>query len=174
MAFYQTVAPQIASRIEVLDGSSVEVPFGLQPGLPYRMALVPVGTTVSEFILAQKLARELAAVRPDLELVYLGRSIDDAALMSSGNCLVTGAIADDELTRVLDQYRIGRAFMLSAVALFDDRLARLIFSCGIPVAKCGWSRDGNRSQFVILDPGMPVADIASFLDRWCSQGSDKT
>lgn len=114
----------------------------------------------------------LARLRPDLDVVVIGATPDDSALMQAGRAFVTGPVAPAELDLLLGRYRLDRIVLCLTQPLFGHPMTTAATNCALPVAYIDWS-DGRcplRNGDLPLDPpGSSAAAVARRLLPWLEE-----
>lgn len=137
-----------------------------------QLGLVPVRRCVREHKYMRGLIVALARLRPDLDVVVIGATPDDSALMQAGRAFVTGPVAPAELDLLLGRYRLDRIVLCLTQPLFGHPMTTAATNCALPVAYIDWS-DGRcplRNGDLPLDPpGSSAAAVARRLLPWLEE-----
>lgn len=133
-----------------------------------HIAILPFGQSAQEFALIQTLLRRLVVERPSATFVVLGKTIDDLALMATGNVFVSGALEADEYEAVIARYRPAKLLLLSRRALFGHPAEAVAERSGLPLAYFDWSsgRVRKHSADLPLDPTLSAEEIAHEVAGW--------
>jgi len=133
-----------------------------------RLALLPVRPCADEQRLMSEIARAYLRAQPETNILVVGATLDDEALMRIGNVHVTGPVNNVELERVLFSYGVGFLFANVTQPLFGHPLLAAAFNCPQPMAYFDWSAGGDRprQRDLPLDPRLPLQAIAAELRNW--------
>ncbi|WP_170249399.1 glycosyltransferase [Methylobacterium haplocladii] len=144
--------------------------------------LVPVATgAATRFLLTLRAA--LARARSDLQIVVVGATLNDLSLLAGGRVFVTGAIAEDDLGRVLTTHgcdrlilpcRTGlfhgleaaRPFVAKGVGYFDWSYGGYVAHPGDLALDPRW--DDHQAVARILDWSLPAATPAAAASEMAS------
>jgi hypothetical protein len=115
------------------DADAIKTP----PGEAILGVVSPEGTPeIDRQVLA--LDRQFESQRINAPIVVLGRCLHDLRVMERGSIFVTGAISEDEYSRVLRQYRISKLFSPYRTRHFG-LVDRLSANSGLPKGYFDWS-----------------------------------
>jgi hypothetical protein len=137
------------------------------------LGLLPLGHAPADFSLMHRLARRIRQTRPHTQIVVIGTTVDDLALMALGNVAVTGAFAIDEMQRLIEHYEIGGIAVMRRAPLFGHpTLAAAFCKLDVPLALVDWSfgrvgmSEGDLAIAPDADENSIVADIADWSAEW--------
>jgi O-antigen biosynthesis protein len=108
-----------------------------------------------------------------MQIVVLGETLDDLALMALGNLAVTGAVAADELGGLARHYDLGGLVIARRAPLFGHPLIAAAFhDVDVPLAFVDWSF--GHTQIAGVDcaiapasnEGSIVAELLAWNARW--------
>lgn len=164
------MAAEIASLTEHSAISVVEPVRSAQPrpvGKTARLGLLPIRKCAREHQFTRELVGQLAAARPDLEIVVLGAMPDDLELMRAG-AFVTGAIEANELNQLFRRYRLDRIVICMVRPLFGHPMLANARSDVLPVAYVDWSGGSfhPRECDLALDHAASVETVARCVLPW--------
>ena len=164
-AFVRRRLPDVANRIEVAPE--------LAPG---RLTAATAGKVLGAVVLRAEpstdaFLRALARSpeRADgVQMVVLGQSIEDRALLATRDTWVTGPIADAaDFARLIEAYAIDALVIADPVARFGHEADALARATGCPLAVCDWAGEGSaRRGHLALDPASSFAEAAASVHRW--------
>ena len=109
----------------------------------------------------------LAVVQPGFDVVVVGGTHDDTALMRAG-AFVTGPVEPAELHGLFRRYQFDRILLCLTRPLFGHPLLPAVMTCRLPVAYFDWSRGDcpSRAADLPLDPSPPARDVSERLLPW--------
>jgi hypothetical protein len=157
-ALHMTVSADGAERAETRSSA----------GDPCRIGLVPIRKCASEQEFMREIAAALFKTRPDLRLIVVGATLDDAALMQLPNLHVTGPIDAEELETVATTYALDRLFVCVTQPLFGHPLLNAAFGGSRPLAYVDWT-DGAvapRRDDLALEPSLSFGALIEKLNEW--------
>ena len=132
-----------------------------------RLGVVPMSGSLQEFNLIRETARAFAGNWPSAQLTVLGATVDDLALMASGNVFVSGVVADDELCEAIRCYDLDRIFLPVRQPLFGHPRRLGVRDSGLPVACFDWCfGEGAAAADLALDPALGGEQVALRLKSW--------
>ena len=133
-----------------------------------RFGIVPLRRTADEFARIEAIARLVRKMRSEASITVLGETIDDNALMRSGNCFVTGCAEAPDLRRLLRQYEIKHLMIGAGSPLFGHPIESAAIKSRLPLARLDWSFGAykGRPGDLFIDPGSKPPEIAETLVRW--------
>lgn len=135
---------------------------------PPRLGLLPIETSPDSY-------RELAAIcahvtreRPSLDIVVLGRTLDDLGLMKSEQVFVTGDVPAGELPAAVVRHRVSHLMIGPRQPLFGHPLQLAARTLPRPVAWFDWARNGGtaHSEGLRLKVELDADAVAKELVRW--------
>jgi hypothetical protein len=132
------------------------------------LGFLPVRSGAQEFQVINTIVRALRSDDPELEFVVLGVTIDDGALMRLEGVHVTGPVAPDEITALVDRYAIGFLFLSVAQPLFGHPLIEASFDCRRPLAYFDWSSGavGATKGDLPLNPSLSLTELIGAISNW--------
>ena len=137
-------------------------------GDPFRLGLVPIRKGASEQRLMHEIAAGFFSTRPDVRLIVVGATMDDAALMRCPNLHVTGPVGADELETVATTYALDRLFVCVTQPLFGHPLLNAAFGGTRALAYVDWTKGAvaPRCDDLALDPSLPLEVLIEDLSGW--------
>jgi glycosyltransferase involved in cell wall biosynthesis len=99
-----------------------------------RIAVFEAGTPAQGFYKILQLARWLASSEANAELIVLGQSWDDAALLKTGKAWVMGTLEPREIRLFCRLHHCALAFHAAVWPELDSRVIRLARHCGLRLA----------------------------------------
>ena len=131
------------------------------------LAVIPAQPSAGEFTLIRGLATALLTKQPQLDIVVAGTTFDDNRLMSHPNVFVSGAIAPQELDRLLATVGAGRILTLGLDASETSTPAfAWARSTHLPIASIADGPLLVRSDDLVLPPDMPHARMIEKICAW--------
>lgn len=133
-----------------------------------RLGVLPLRTSAEELRMMRSLVRSLNRIRSDLSITVVGETLDDLALMKSGNCFVTGPVVAADVDRILTQYALEHLLIGVGAPLFGHPIEIEAVKSGLPVARFDWSSGQIRARDrdAAIDPAMAHSEIARSLVDW--------
>ncbi|MGU3661016.1 glycosyltransferase family 2 protein [Methylobacterium fujisawaense] len=135
------------------------------PAISTLAVLSPVATGAVTRLIAA-LRDRLARAQPAAELLVIGETINDVALIAAGGTFVTGSVPNEEFTRVLEAY--GTPPLVSP---YRDGLFHLIEAAGATyptgLGYFDWAANfPARAGDLALDPGCSDAEASARIVDW--------
>ena len=132
-----------------------------------RIGLVPVRGCAQEHDFMREMSMRLARARPGLDIVVLGNTHDELALMRAG-AFVTGEISGTELGELFARYCLERLVICTTRPLFGHPFVETAMRSVLPVAYRDWSRGQcpPREGDLALDPMLSVESLSNRLLPW--------
>jgi hypothetical protein len=132
-----------------------------------RIGLVAVTGCAQEHDFMREMSMRLARARPGLDIVVLGSTHDELALMRAG-AFVTGEISGTELGELFARYRLERLVICTTRPLFGHPVVETAMGSVLPVAYCDWSRGQCRPREgdLALDPMLSIESLSNRLLPW--------
>jgi hypothetical protein len=168
-AFAASMLPQLEAPDVTAAGESAErAEARYVAGDPCRLGLVPIRKCASEQRFLREIAAALFKTRPDLRLIVVGATLDDAALMRCPNLHVTGPVEAEELETVATIYALDRLFVCVTQPLFGHPLLNAAFSGPRSLAYVDWTNGAvaPRRDDLALDPSVPLRGLIEDLNGW--------
>ena len=139
------------------------------------LGIVAVRKSPAELRFIRETARALRRSSPETRIVVLGETLDDDGLIRIGNLHVTGALAPDELPRLIRLYRLGSLVAGIGAPLFGHPMILAVTNSDLPTAWLDWSGGNYRPApgDLLIDPGAPADDAAAALAAWIGGAAPK-
>jgi GT2 family glycosyltransferase len=133
-----------------------------------RLGIVVLRACAQELKSLRGLTAALAHVRPDLQIVVIGGSLDDRELMQRANVYVTGPVDRTDFNRVLVQYQIQSVLTGLGHPLFGHPIEQAAMRSGLPVAQFDWSNGHFHASKgnLTIPPALADRQIAKRLVDW--------
>ena len=130
--------------------------------------IIALGPTARELDLIRRVARGLKRAVPDMFIVILGTTLDDAGLMASGNIFVSGPIEPDEYAPAFRHHALTHLFAPSLNSVFDHPAIAAAEWSNLPMAAFDWTggKWAPRPQDLCIDPSLSEVETADSLSRW--------
>lgn len=160
-------AERITGRRDIIEIGEAVGTAG-QPGASgSALGLVPVGAGPAEYHLMKAVVLVHSRKRPEQSCVVIGETLDDLGLMKLDNVFVTGAVAADELERVLRQYGVGAVFFPSRRPLFGHPRIAAVADLA-PTAAFDWSFGtvAPAQGDLALSPHLSDDEVSGALVSW--------
>lgn len=124
--------------------------------------------SAEEFVFLKQLSLCLAKRQPDIQIVVLGQTLDDLALMRFKNTFVTGKVDPSELETLIKGYDMGKLLLGIGAPLFAHPMLVSAESSALPRATFEWmSSPGTlRKGDLHIAATLPAADAIELIAGW--------
>ena len=129
-----------------------------------RLGIIALSISADEFRAIKGFSLQLLAIRPDLDLVVIGGTLDDLRLMKMPNIYVTGSIKASELPTLLQAYGVDRFVFGLGGSVFGHPIGTAAAAVGLPSVRLGYG--SAASPDLCIKPGMPGSEVAQMIDVW--------
>jgi GT2 family glycosyltransferase len=135
-----------------------------------RLGFLSVRACGEEHALIAAIVRAIYLVKPEVEIIVVGVTSDDLALMRIGQTFVTGPVEPKDVNWVAKSYRLQAIFLPLTRPIFGHPLADCAFASPLPVAYFDWSvrRARLRGGDLALNPQARFDEMIASLRRWLS------
>jgi GT2 family glycosyltransferase len=137
-----------------------------------HIGLVAVRGCAEEHNFLREATTRLARARPGFDIVVVGSTHDELALMRAG-AFVTGATSGSELIQLAARYRLERLVICMTRPLFGHPIVEEAMGSGLPVAYFDWSNGqcSPREGDLALDPSLAPEAICDSLLPWLGRAA---
>ncbi|WP_210247729.1 glycosyltransferase [Tardiphaga sp. vice154] len=129
-----------------------------------HLGIIALCTSADEFRAIRDLGLQLLAIRPDLDVVILGGTLDDLKLMQLPNTHVTGPITASEIPTLVQAYGIDRFALGLGGTVFGHPIGMAAAASGLPSVRFGSASTAGPDLWIA--PGTPTGNVAEMIDAW--------
>jgi hypothetical protein len=134
--------------------------------------VLPVGLSALDFSFLRDLIRHTRQARPETEIVVLGETLNDLALMALGNVVVTGAVSAMDLPGTAALHGLCGVLIARRAPLFGHPLITAAFSeVDVPLAFFDWSfgKVSKQGADLSMTPSSEIVGIARAVLGWSAR-----
>lgn len=160
-------------HIFLADRACTDTPIDAPASSRPCLGLLPIETSADSYRHLKALCTHLKHLRPELDMVVLGRTSDDLGLMKSDRVFVTGPINAEELADLTARHRITHLLIGPRQPLFGHPLQLAAHALPLPAARFDWTRreeDADNAE-MRLSAERDAGDLARQLARWITTPS---
>lgn len=134
---------KISARIRLVESAAGSEHVGRPNEILSRsqvLGVLPAGLSARDFAFMRDVIRHIRQQNPKTRIVVMGETVDDLALMSLGNLMVTGPVSAEDLPGAAEVHGLGGIFIARPAPLFGHPLIETAFSkVSVPLAFFDWS-----------------------------------